>query len=98
MRRSAFGNLSGFGLTGPEHAVAMSVEAEKLNAVFRALDKSLARGVPACAKSLRLLTEAATLYGLMAAHGYSGGMPVARAYKDRMAELVPKTIAACAKK
>jgi hypothetical protein len=46
MRRSAFGNLSGFGLTPEQHAVAMSVEAEKLNAVFYSLDKSLARGVP----------------------------------------------------
>lgn len=98
MRRTAFGNLSGFGLTGPEHAMAMDVEAQKLNAVFRALDKTRARGVAACAKSFRLLNEAAMLYGMMAAHAYSGGTPVAHAYKARMAELVPSTIAACAKR
>ena len=101
---STFGNLSGFGLTPEQHAAAMGVEMDKLAAVFRALDKTLARGVPACAKSLALVGQAQMLYGMAVAHGYSmalthgHSMAVANAYKARMAELVPKTIAACARR
>lgn len=76
----------------------MGVEMDKLAAVFRALDKTLARGVSACAKSLSLMGQAQMLYGMAAAHGYSAGVPVASGYKARMAELVPKTIAACARR
>lgn len=98
MKHNAFGNLSGFGMTAEEHAAALGVDADKLASALRALEKTRARGVSACAKSLALAGQAQMFYGMMMAHAYSGRIPVATAYKVRVGEAVNSTIAACARR